>query len=381
MRSLVVVAGVPIDNVTMPESIDRIVAFVEEGRRVGRTHQVATINVDFVVSACTDPRVAAILQRADLAIPDGMPVVWASKMFGRPLRERVAGADLVPELAAVSAERGFSMMLFGSAPSVAESVATILRTRHPRLRVVGYGGPMFDRVTDMSDDVLDVIRSVAPDILCVALGHPKQEHWIETYRDKVDVPVLIGVGGSLDYIAGTKTRAPAWTHKLGLEWCHRLMTEPRRLGRRYARDLFRFAPAVTRQALEMRSRGAPRAPSTMRIGNTLVLQPVGALDLWIGGGAAALAETMLGSDSVVVDLSQVGRLDHATAASLTALRRECDRSGVPLSLVAPAPPVTRALARLRFDQTFTVLPEPGAGTRRRPSAAAVHGVRHEESVK
>jgi N-acetylglucosaminyldiphosphoundecaprenol N-acetyl-beta-D-mannosaminyltransferase len=358
MRSLVVVAGVPIDNVTMPESLERIVAFVDEGRRSGRTHQVATVNVDFVVSACTDPRIAAILQRADLAIPDGMPVVWASKMFGRPLRERVAGADLVPELAALSAERDFSMMLFGAAPGVAESVATILQTRHPGLRVIGFGGPMFDRVTDMDDEVLDVIRSAAPDILCVALGHPKQEHWIETYRDKLDVPVLIGVGGSLDFIAGTKARAPAWTHRLGLEWCHRLLTEPRRLARRYARDLFRYAPAVIRQAFEMRPhRGAPGLPSIERSGNALVLQPTGALDVGRGDLAAVLADTIVGCDSVVVDVSHLGRLDHASAASLAALRAECDRSDVPLVLVALAPSVLRALARLGVGHTCTVVPD------------------------
>jgi N-acetylglucosaminyldiphosphoundecaprenol N-acetyl-beta-D-mannosaminyltransferase len=358
MRSLVVVAGIPVDDVTMEESVERIDKFVEDGRVSGRTHQIATVNVDFVVNGCADPALAAILQDADLASPDGMPIVWASKLFRRPLRERVAGADLVPELAAMSARRGYSVMLFGSGPGVAESVAEILGARHPGSRIIGYGGPIFDRVTDMDEQVLDVIRTAAPDILCVALGHPKQEHWIKAYRDKLDVPVLIGVGGSLDFIAGTKARAPVWIRDVGLEWLHRLVTEPRRLGKRYARDFVRFTPLVYRQLRGTWARGGARTPPTVEfVENALILRPAGALDLRADFVRAELSGVGAVGERVVVDMGLVRRLDHTTAASLIALRYELRQFGRQLVLTNLRPALAGELARLQLHTRFTIMPD------------------------
>ena len=354
MRSLVVVAGIPVDDVSMPEAVNRIDAFVEEGRITGRTHQIATVNVDFVVNGCSDPELGAILQAADLTIPDGMPIVWTAKLFGRPVRGRVAGADLVPELAALAVRRNYSIMLFGSGPGVAESVAATLGERHPGLRITGYGGPIFDRVTEMGDEVLDVIRTTAPDILCVALGHPKQEYWIDAFRDKVEVPVLIGVGGSLDFIAGTKARAPVWIREIGLEWLHRFVTEPRRLGKRYARDFVRFAPLVLRQFRKMKVRGhAPMAPTVERVDAALVVRPAVTFDVSASVDLLDL-QALVPGDCVVVDLSSVKRLDHATTASLVALDYELRHSGTQLVLAALAPAVAAELARLHLSERFTI---------------------------
>lgn len=358
MRALVLVAGIPIDDVTMAEAVDRVAMFVEEGRFSGRTHQIATVNVDFVVNGCGDPELGSILQRADLTIPDGMPVVWASKLFGRPVRERVAGADLVPELAALSAQHDYSMMLFGSAPGVAESVATTLAARHPGLRIIGYGGPMFDKGNEIDDEVLDVVRTAAPDILCVALGHPKQEYWIDAYRDKLDVPVLIGVGGSLDFIAGTKSRAPVWIREIGLEWLHRLATEPRRLARRYARDFVQFTPLVYRQFRAMGIRANERtAPTVERVGEAVVVRPTGGLDLWANFDALDRGGAFAAGIRVVVDMSRVGRLDQATAASLVALDYELRHAGSLLVLAAVSESVARELARVRLKKLFAVVPD------------------------
>jgi N-acetylglucosaminyldiphosphoundecaprenol N-acetyl-beta-D-mannosaminyltransferase len=151
---------------------------------------------------------------------------------------------MVPELAELAVNRGFSMMVFGSAEGVAEQAAQMLRDRNPGLDITGYGGPFFGDVADMDPQVLDVIREARPDILCVALGHPKQERWIEEYRDKLEVPVLVGVGGSLDFIVGTKARAPKWMQRSGLEWVHRLASEPRRLWRRYLIGNTQFVAGV-----------------------------------------------------------------------------------------------------------------------------------------
>jgi exopolysaccharide biosynthesis WecB/TagA/CpsF family protein len=260
------------------------------------------------------------------------------------------------------------MMLFGSAPGVADSVAAILAERNQGLRIIGYGGPIFDRVTDMDDEVLDVIRTAAPDILCVALGHPKQEHWIEAYRDKLDVPVLIGVGGSLDFLAGTKARAPVWIREVGLEWLHRLATEPRRLAKRYARDFVRFTPLVVRQLRGMRARGRTHTPPTVaRVGDALVVRPAGVLDLWASRDASAPAGHFDGGEGllvkglvagrVVVDMSLVDQLDHTTAASLVALGYELRHLGSQLVLAALPSALARELARLQLDRGFTILPD------------------------
>jgi N-acetylglucosaminyldiphosphoundecaprenol N-acetyl-beta-D-mannosaminyltransferase len=358
VRSLVVVAGIPIDDVTMAEAVDRVATFVEEGRFSGRTHQIATVNVDFVVTGCGDPELGAILQRADLTIPDGMPIVWASKLFGRPVRERVAGADLVPELAALAAQHEYSMMLFGSAPGVAESVAATLASRHPGLRIIGYGGPMFDRGNEIDDEVLDVVRTAAPDILCVALGHPKQEYWIDAYRDKLDVPVLIGVGGSLDFIAGTKSRAPVWIREIGLEWLHRLATEPRRLAKRYARDFVRFTPLIFRQFRTMGIRANEwAAPAVERVGEAVVVRPTGGVDLWANFDALDRGGAFAAGTRVVVEMSRVRRLDQATAASLVALEYELRHAGSLLVLAAVPVSVSVSMVRLGLDKTFTVVPD------------------------
>lgn len=364
MRSLAVVLGVPVDDVTMAESLDRIATFVDEGRVSGRSYQVATVNVDFVVNSCGDPDLVTLLQRADLAIPDGMPVVWASKLIGGPLRERVAGADLVPELAALAVTRGYSMMVFGSAEGVAEKAADILRTNNPGLTITGFGGPFFDRVTDMDDAVLEVIRDARPDILCVALGHPKQERWIEEYRDKIDVPLLVGVGGSLDFIVGTKSRAPMWMQKTGLEWTHRFATEPRRLWKRYTRDLTVFGPRVLRQVRDMGGRvsNATR-PAIFQAGDAVVLRPAVSLGLPDNALMSALVLAVGEGARVVVDMSSVRRLDHSTASSLVSLAYELNLHGAQLVLAALPTKTARALTRLRLDRSFTLMPDMASALR------------------
>jgi N-acetylglucosaminyldiphosphoundecaprenol N-acetyl-beta-D-mannosaminyltransferase len=364
MRSLAVVLGVPVDDVTMDESLERISAFVEQGRVSGRSYQVATVNVDFVVNSCADPELVTLLQRADLAIPDGMPVVWASKLIGGPLRQRVAGADLVPELAALAASRSYSMMVFGSAEGVAEKAAEILRVNNPGLIITGFGGPFFDRVTDMSDDVLDVIRDARPDILCVALGHPKQERWIEEYRDKIDVPVLVGVGGSLDFIVGTKARAPKWMQRVGLEWTHRFATEPRRLWKRYTRDLTVFGPRVLRQLRDMGKRPPnPPRPAVVQAGDALVLRPTGSLGMPDESLMSTLSLAVGEGARVVVDMSSVRRLDHSTASSLVSLAYELNLHDAPLVLAALSTKTARSLTRLRLDRSFTLMPDMASALR------------------
>lgn len=241
-----VVAGVPVDDVTMEETVDLIDEFVKLGRSTGRTFQVATINVDFVVNAQHDTDLMRILRGTELGLPDGMPIVWYARLSGTVLRSRVAGADLVPALVDRSRSTGARILLFGSAEGVAESATTLLTERYPGAVVRGMSGPILADARQMDRRWVDEIVAFHPDIVCVALGNPKQERWIDAHRGVLGASVLIGVGGTLDFLVGGRRRAPQWMRHSGLEWVYRAAQEPRRLGRRYAHDSVVFGPHIVR---------------------------------------------------------------------------------------------------------------------------------------
>lgn len=245
--------GVPIDDVTMEETLAAIGQLIITGREQQRCHQITTVNVDFLVNAITDAGVRRLLQGADMCVPDGMPVVWAGRAAGMPLRERVAGADLVPALAALSVSKNWRIHLFGSAEGTAERAAELLRERNPGAIITGNSGPFITDIANVDDAVIDEIRGLEPDVLCVALGNPKQERFIATYGVRLGVPVMIGVGGTLDFLVGGRNRAPMWMQKAGIEWVARAAQEPTRLGRRYARDARVFLPHLISYLRQVRS--------------------------------------------------------------------------------------------------------------------------------
>lgn len=246
------ILGVPVDSVTMSEAIDAIGVLVETGRRDRVTHQVATVNVDFVVNAVRDPRLRDLMQRTDLSVADGMPIVWGARLCGTPFEERVTGADLIPLLARTAAARGWSMYLFGASPAIVAEATDRLRAEAPGLTINGDSGGIFREVADTSPEALERIRGARPDIVCVALGNPKQEWWIDHFRATLGVPVMIGIGGTLDLLVGDKQRAPAWMQRAGLEWIYRAAQEPGRLVKRYALDLYVFVPRMVVQVAKSR---------------------------------------------------------------------------------------------------------------------------------
>lgn len=245
MKPPALLFGVPIDDVTMDDTVRLIDDLVTSGRATGRTHQIATVNVDFLVNALADSKVRRVLQHADLCLADGMPVIWAARRFGVDLPQRVTGADLIPRLAAEAPHRGWKMHFFGSADGVAERARDLLVQRHPGAQITADTGPMIKDPTVVDQAVIDSIRDIDPDILCVALGNPKQERWIEANRASLRTPVMIGVGGTLDLLVGDKRRAPHWMQRTGTEWVFRAAQEPGRLGKRYAHDARVFLPKVT----------------------------------------------------------------------------------------------------------------------------------------
>lgn len=244
-RASVRLFGIPVARLTQDAFAACMVAFAKGPRT--RPRLVATLNVDFVANAVAgcgfsgNAELLGYLQRADLVTADGMPIVLLSRLLGRALPARVTGADLVPDLARRLAEEGLSFyVLGGEEPALTEALA-VLRAANPGLRVAG---------TDTSRVSLDDgpataaivarINAAQPDVLFVALGNPKQELWAARFAARLRVPVLVGVGGSFNFISGHVKRAPRWMQRMGLEWVWRLAVEPRRLGRRYAYGFVKF---------------------------------------------------------------------------------------------------------------------------------------------
>ena len=234
--SSVRILGVRVDDVTMAETLDLFRAWITEGE----THQVVTVNPEFVMRAQQDAGFRVTLEEADLAVPDGAGLLWASRLLGHRLRERVAGSDLLPLAAELSAAHGYRIFLLGAAPGVAERTAELLTQRYPKAVFAGtYAGSPAE--SDEAE-IVGRIRAARPDLLFVAYGAPKQDLWIRRNAARLEVPVCMGVGGAFDFIAGVARRAPLWMRRAGLEWLHRLIQEPWRWRRMLA--LPRFAGAV-----------------------------------------------------------------------------------------------------------------------------------------
>jgi len=249
------VAGVPVDVVDMEEAVHRVVAALD-GDRV---FQVATVNLDFLVSAHRDPETMALLHASDLNIADGSPVVWLARLSGTPLPGRVAGADLAPRLVEEAAKRGARVFLLGGEDGACAEAARKWSEKYPRLQVAGWMEPARAPLETFGDDaILAAIADTRPDVLLVALGHPKQDKWIARNRHRLTVKVAIGVGCVFDLAAGRRSRAPRIMQAVGLEWLFRLWQEPGRLSGRYATDGLWLAATILRTLSWRGLRGAAR---------------------------------------------------------------------------------------------------------------------------
>jgi N-acetylglucosaminyldiphosphoundecaprenol N-acetyl-beta-D-mannosaminyltransferase len=225
------ILGVGFDRVALIDAVAQIEACLDRGERTF----IITANPEFVMLCREDPELAAIAAGADLVVPDGTGAVVAARLLGDPLPGRAPGRLLVDRLAALATERRLSMFLLGGAPGIAERAAATLRARHPELRIAGtYAGS-----ADDDADVLPRVVAAAPDVVLVAFGMPKQERWIA--RNLPQLPsarVAVGVGGSLDYLAGAAKAPPAVIHAVGLEWLWRLLRDPKRWRRQRVLPVF-----------------------------------------------------------------------------------------------------------------------------------------------
>ena len=244
----VTVGGVPIDPIDMTGALSRL----QTALTGGRLFQVSTVNLDFIVRAQRDSEARRILQRTDLNLADGAPVVWLGRLLGARMSGRVAGADLVPALMATMAASGGRVFLLGGENGAATIAAARLLERYPGLVVAGVHEPPRAALDDLdSTGIIAGIREARPDVLLVAFGNPKQERWIDMHRAELPVSVAIGVGCVFDLMAGRSRRAPRWMQNAGLEWAYRLGQEPRRLLGRYLRDAAWLIP-ITAMALRSR---------------------------------------------------------------------------------------------------------------------------------
>lgn len=249
--------GMALANVDSAQVLDHLFASLAEGRG----GWLVTANLDFLRRHARDPAARGVYDGADLRVADGMPLVWASRLRGTPLPERVAGSSLVAPLCARAAHEGRSVYLLGGEPEANRGAAEVLLASSPALRLAGASSPWVS--AEPSARELETIASelerTQPDIVLVAFGSPKQERVIAELRARLPKAWWIGVGISLSFLAGHVKRAPKLVQTLGLEWVHRLVQEPRRLFRRYLIEDLPFAVELFGRAAVERVRGV-RAP-------------------------------------------------------------------------------------------------------------------------
>jgi N-acetylglucosaminyldiphosphoundecaprenol N-acetyl-beta-D-mannosaminyltransferase len=237
--------GIVIDRLTMDETVARIREMVR-GRGL---HQHVVVNAAKIVALAHDPELLEVIRSCDMVNADGMSVVWASRLLGDPLPERVAGIDLFERLVRTASEDGTSVYFLGATEEVVEQVAAVYSQRYPGLRIAGSQNGYWDD----DEAVVAAVRACAPDYLFLAIPSPRKEFWVRDHLEALGTPFVMGVGGSFDVIAGKVARAPRWAQQSGLEWAWRLAQEPRRMWRRYLYTNSAFVRITVRAWLRRRA--------------------------------------------------------------------------------------------------------------------------------
>ena len=247
--------GVEIDCVRLDEAVQRILVMA---RTPGPCRFVVTPNLDHSMQLQTNAALRRAYADAALVIADGWPVVLASHLFGTPLPGRVTGSDLVPALLEAASERDpLRIFLLGAAPGVAQRAAIRVERDYPGAIVVGTRSPEFGFERDAAENskILAHVEESKADVLVVGLGAPKQELWVHAHQDRIRANVALCVGATIDFLAGERSRAPEWVQRVGAEWVHRMMSEPRRLGPRYAKNALGLPSLLLREMRKRRNGG------------------------------------------------------------------------------------------------------------------------------
>lgn len=245
MNERVNIGGINIDNVSMVQTLEVIEQFVVAQKPCYITNP----NVDIVIKYNSDPEFKRYYDEGALCVADGVPILWAARFLGTPLKEKISGSDLVPKVCALANLRGFKLFFLGGRPGAADAAKAKLLETLKDIKVVGTYAPPFGFEKDEAElqKINRMIKEAKPDILFVGLGAPKQERWIKRYHQELGVPVSMGVGVTFEFIAGIVKRAPKWMQSVGLEWFWRLCMEPGRLWKRYLIDDMQFFGIIMEQ--------------------------------------------------------------------------------------------------------------------------------------
>ncbi len=229
-----------IDNLTMNEAVENITKLIEDKNN----SYVVTPNLDHIVMLESDTEFFQAYKNADLILADGKPLIWISKLLKNPIKEKISGSDLFPQICKMSSKKGFSIFILGAAEGVAEQAAKNLINKYRNLKIAGVYSPPFGFENDNEEinKIIEMVSSLKPDILAVSLGSPKGEKFIYRYKDSMNIPLSISIGATIDFEAGNVKRAPKWMSNAGLEWLYRMMKEPRRLAKRYLNDACKIVP-------------------------------------------------------------------------------------------------------------------------------------------
>jgi N-acetylglucosaminyldiphosphoundecaprenol N-acetyl-beta-D-mannosaminyltransferase len=233
------ICGIDIDRVSLDESVSRIEQMIQKHEK---SSIVVTANVDHIIKLQRDPLFRDIYRSSDLAVADGVPLLWAAEFLGTPLKGRVNGTDLFERLAGLSAKKGYRLFFLGGRPGAAQMAQAALEQRYQSIKIAGVYSPPFgfESIEEENKKIISMVKKANPDILFVGLGAPKQEKWIYSHGNECNASVSIGIGVSFELVSGIVRRAPVWMQNAGLEWFWRVMMEPKRLLKRYLIDDIKF---------------------------------------------------------------------------------------------------------------------------------------------
>ncbi len=362
----IVLFGIPFHDVSM----DGTLAWIDHLIAARRPAYLVTANLDFAAQASSDVELQRILVEAELVLCDGTPLVWASKIAGHPLRERVAGSDLVPQLAAHAVAKGYKIFLLGGEAGALEQAARNLMANHPGLPPVQFYSPPFAPLHKLDNTaIVERLAEAKPDILLVAFGCPKQEKWIFMHYRTLGIPCCIGVGATIDFLAGKISRAPKIVGKLGLEWVYRMLQEPKRLAGRYWKDIKFLVRQIVRERIM--ARPAAEAPAAEP-----VTEAVEGIDTirWNGLLSDSRADDLPMPSMrapFVIDLSAVTHVDNGGLGLMTRVIRRAWLADSGGCFLAPPGIVRTSLAAAKLDRILPLAPTmQEAAKRARLEAAA-----------
>ncbi|MEW5895574.1 MAG: WecB/TagA/CpsF family glycosyltransferase [Candidatus Omnitrophota bacterium] len=249
-RKRVRVLDILVDVIDMDIAIDRVESWIRQRKK----SYICVVPVSTIVEAVDDKDYRRIINNADMVTPDGMPIVWSGRFKGHSKIKRVCGPDFMKKICKDPCLAHWKHFFLGTTPATLKRLERKLRQWNPDIQVCGsYAPPVDEKARAEDESIIAQINGVQPDILWVGMGAPKQDYWMKLNRERLDVPVMIGVGAAFDFLAGVKPRAPEWMQRIGMEWFFRLCCEPRRLWRRYVIGNARFCFEMFKEIFRLRN--------------------------------------------------------------------------------------------------------------------------------